>query len=78
MRMLERVLIGKLETYRPNGFNSVNEASEFELPLTDETFSLFEEMDTRIAETDKAADLLDMLNEAMKSERYTEKTKELI
>lgn len=82
MKILERVLIGRWETYRPNGFNSMNEASEFELPLSDKSLDFFEEMDMGIAEMDKASDLVDnlvkILNEAIENERFGEKTRALI
>ena len=78
MKILERVLIGEWRTLVPRGFNSTNEASELELPLTDDVLSFFEETDTRVAEMEMAYDLLDVLDDAMKNKRFTQKTKDLM
>jgi hypothetical protein len=56
----------------------MNEASEFELPSTDDELRFFEEMDTSVAEMEMIYDLLDILDRAMNNQRFTEKTKELI
>jgi len=79
IKILERVLIGKLDTCHPRGFNSMNEASEFELSQTEEDQLRFnQEMDTHIAEKDMVYDLLDILDSAMTNQHFTQETKELI
>ena len=77
MKILERVLVGQWGTYAPNGFNSTNIASEFELPLEDDELDFFEEMDNREAKMDVLTDLNDILNKA-KQNKYTQDTIELI
>ena len=78
IKILERVLIGKWRTYVPSGYNSANEVSELELPLTDGNLGFFEEMDTMVAEIDMAYDLLDVLGYAMNNKRFSQKTKDLV
>ena len=77
IKILERVPLGKWETFTPKGFNSVNEASEFELP-TDSNLSLAQYIDTGVAEMEMVYDLLNVLDTAMNNQRLTQKTKELI
>ena len=78
IQLLERVLIGEWRTLVPRGFNSTNEASDFELPPTNDELRMFEELDMNVAEMEMVYDLLNILRDSVKNRRFTQKTKDLI
>jgi predicted GIY-YIG superfamily endonuclease len=81
IKILERVLINKWRTLFPKGFNSTNEASEFECP-DEGTLSFFEEMDTLIHQSSEdrkcVNNLYKSLYQARDNPRLDEKTNDLI
>ena len=77
IKALERVLINKWSTLSPRGFNSTNEAYDFECPSPDD-LGFFEEMDTFLEDVDKANDLVGYLEKAKNSRVFDLETTELI
>ena len=76
IKMLERVLINRWNTYYPKGFNSNNEADEFDLPSVDE-LSFFEDMDTFLEESHRAREIAHFLEKAKSFSIFDAEAKDL-
>lgn len=77
MQILERTLISQLHSYHPNGFNSINAATEPECYDAD-TLRFFESMDTMVDDLYTGHDLMDALLKAMNDPHFTDETKEMM